>query len=82
MSRQLASASAYDARGVVGPARQRVDSTGAPDSSVKSVCAWPTGKCSGRSRLVHRVSIASWRRLERYGPSLGSTSAMKTSLPT
>ena len=46
------------ASGFVGPAKQRIAFTGALRSNVKSLFPIPTGICSGRSRLVHSVSIA------------------------
>ena len=65
-----------------GPFRQRIASTGAAVSSVKSVRPWPSDRCSGRSRFVQMVSMESWRSDGRYGPSSGSTKERKTSLPT
>ena len=72
---------ATEARGLVGPATQRIASTGAPVSRVKSVCDLPTGICNGRSRLVHISCMPIWRSSVEYGASLESTSEMNISLP-
>ena len=56
-NRHAVSPSANDGAGTVGPATQRTDCTGAPDSTVKSVRPLPTGMLSTRSRLLHKVSM-------------------------
>src|SRR5688572_14731134 len=82
MSCQVGSPCATDGRGLVGPATQRIVSTGAPLSSVKSVEPRPSGMCNGRSRFVHKPWTPSCRRLLRYGALLGSTIETYVSLPT